>query len=128
MHELLRRDVLYSSRGLNKLDMQRLSVKLLLSTGLSKHGMQRLSVKLQLACGERSFDELHLQRRINGGEWRLVHSVRGRKVQGVGRSCHLPRLSVKLQLAYGELSFDKLRVETCIFIWLKKYSSVYFLC
>jgi hypothetical protein len=45
-----------------------------------------------------------------------VHSVRGRKVQGVDRTCHLPRLSVKLQLAYGELSFDKLRVETCIFI------------
>jgi hypothetical protein len=33
--------------------------------------MQRLSVKLQLACGERSFDELRLQRRI----WRhIVHS------------------------------------------------------
>jgi hypothetical protein len=36
------RDVLSSSRGLSKLDMQ------------------RLSVKLQLACGERSFDELRL--------------------------------------------------------------------
>jgi hypothetical protein len=56
-------DVLYSSRGLNL------------------RCMPRLSVKLQLACGERSFDELHLQRRINGGEWRLVHSVRCRNVQ-----------------------------------------------
>jgi hypothetical protein len=27
--------------------------------------MQRLPVKLQLACGERSFDELHLQRRMD---------------------------------------------------------------
>jgi hypothetical protein len=42
VHGLRDRDVLYSSRGLSKLDMQ------------------RLSVKLQLACGERSFDELHL--------------------------------------------------------------------
>ena len=45
MHELRGRDVFYSCRGLN---------------------MQRLSVKLQLACGERSFDELHLQRRMDG--------------------------------------------------------------
>ena len=44
MHELRGRDVFYSCRGLN---------------------MQRLSVKLQLACGERSFDELHLQRRMD---------------------------------------------------------------
>jgi hypothetical protein len=47
--------------------------------------MQRLSVKLQLACGERSFDELHLQHRMDRARWRLVHSVRGRKVQGVDR-------------------------------------------
>ena len=63
MHGLRGRDVFYSSRGLSKLDMQ------------------RLSVKLQLACGERSFDELHLQHRINGTEWRPVRSVRGWKVR-----------------------------------------------
>jgi hypothetical protein len=37
--------------------------------------MQRLSVKLQLACGKRSFDELHLQRRIQGGEWSDVQRL-----------------------------------------------------
>jgi hypothetical protein len=42
--------------------------------------MPRLSVKLQLAGGERSFDELHLQRRIDGTEWRPVRSVCGRQV------------------------------------------------
>ena len=47
MHGLRGRDVFYSSRGLSKLDMQ------------------RLSVKLQLACRELSFDELHLQRRMD---------------------------------------------------------------
>jgi hypothetical protein len=54
--------------------------------------MQRLSVKLQLACGERSFDELHLQHRMDGTDWRPVRSVRGWKVQGVDRNCHLHRL------------------------------------
>ncbi len=50
MHGLRGRDVFYSSRGLSKLDVQ------------------GLSVKLQLACGERSFDELHLQHRMDGPE------------------------------------------------------------
>ena len=58
MHGLRGRDVFHSSRGLSKLDMQ------------------RLSAKLQLACGERSFDELHLKR---GVFWaRYLLSVRGR--------------------------------------------------
>ena len=194
------RDVLYSSRGLNKLDMQRVSVKLHLTCGersfdelhlqrrifwarwshvrsvrarkvqgvkrigrvhglrgrdvffiywcssvhqlwsrdlfdrirgLSKLDMQRLSVKLQLACGEHSFDELHLQRRINWAERRPVRSVRGRKVQGVDRKCYLlelhsrdvlyrsrglsklelQRLYVKLQLTCGERSFDELHLQ-----------------
>jgi hypothetical protein len=43
--------------------------------------MHHLSVKLHLACRERSFDELHLQCRINGAEWRPVRSLCGRKVQ-----------------------------------------------
>ncbi len=63
MHGLRGRDVLYSSRGLNKLDMQ------------------HLSIKLHLACGERSFDELHLQHRMDRTEWRPVRSVRGWKVR-----------------------------------------------
>jgi hypothetical protein len=54
LHGLWGRDVLYRSRGSSKLDMQ------------------RLSVKRQLACGKRSFDELHLQHRIDGTEWRPV--------------------------------------------------------
>jgi hypothetical protein len=54
LHGLWSRDVFCSSRGLNKLDMQ------------------RLSVQLQLDCGKRSFDELHLQHRIDGTEWRPV--------------------------------------------------------
>ena len=54
MHLLRGGDVFHSSRGLSKLDMH------------------RLSVKLQLVCGERSFDELHLQHRIDGTEWRPV--------------------------------------------------------
>ncbi len=44
VHGLWDRDVLYNSRGQHNLRY-----------------MPRLSVKLQLACGERSFDELHLQ-------------------------------------------------------------------
>ncbi len=52
MHGLRGRDVFDSSRGLSKLDMQ------------------RLSVKLHLACGERSFDELHLQRGVFWACWR----------------------------------------------------------
>jgi hypothetical protein len=47
LHEMRDRDVLYSSRGLSKLDMQ------------------RLSVKLQLACGESRLDELRLQRGLS---------------------------------------------------------------
>ena len=34
-----------------------------------------LSVKLQFACRERSFDELHLQCRINGAGWRPVRRI-----------------------------------------------------
>ncbi len=102
-------------RSYHLLDLRGSDV-LYISRGLNLRCMPRLSVKLQRACGERSFDELHLQRRINGAEWRPVCSVHGRKVQVVDRSCHLSHLSVKLQLACGELSFDKLRVETCIFI------------
>jgi hypothetical protein len=78
-----------------------------------------VSSELQLACGEPRLDELRLQRGVFWARWRLVHSVRGRKVQGVDRNCHLlglrgrdvlyssrglskldmQRLSVKLQLA-----------------------------
>ena len=47
MHGLWGGDVVYNGRVLIKLDMH------------------RLSVKLQLACRERSFDELHLQRRMD---------------------------------------------------------------
>jgi hypothetical protein len=47
--------------------------------------MQLLSVKIQLACGERSFDELHLQRWLFWARWKHVHSVRERKVQDVDR-------------------------------------------
>ncbi len=67
VHGLRGREVFYTSRGLRKLDMQ------------------RLSSRLHLACGELSFDKLHLQRRINRTRWRYVHSVRGRQVQGFNR-------------------------------------------
>jgi hypothetical protein len=86
------RDVLCSSRGLSRLDLQ------------------CLSVNLQLACGKRIFDELHLQRRMDRTPWRHLHSVRGRKVQGVNRIGRVLGLSVKLQLARGELSFDELHL------------------
>ena len=47
VHQLRDRDVFYSSKGRRNFDMH------------------RLSVRLQLDCGERSFDELHLQRRMD---------------------------------------------------------------
>jgi hypothetical protein len=47
--------------------------------------VQRLSLKLKLACGERSFDELHLQQRMDRARWWHLYSVRGREVQGVNR-------------------------------------------
>ena len=47
--------------------------------------MYPLSIRLQLACRVFSCDELHLQRRLFWARWRHVHSVRGRKVQGVDR-------------------------------------------
>ena len=131
VHGLRGRDVLYSIRGLSKLDMQ------------------RLSVSLQLACGELSFGELHLQCRLYGARWKHVHSVRGRQVQGVNRigrvhglrcrdvlyssrglspvhklwsrdvfhsrrglsKLDMHRLSVELLLACGERSFDQLHLQ-----------------
>jgi hypothetical protein len=48
-----------------------------------------------------------LEQRINIEH---VHSVRGRKVQGVNRIGRLHRLSAKLQLACGERSFDELHL------------------
>ncbi len=93
--------------------------------------MYSLSVKLQLTGGERSFDELHLQHRMDRARWWHVHSMCGRKVQGVDRinSMHrlrdrdvlyssrglskldMQRLSVKLQLACGEPRLDELRLQ-----------------
>ena len=90
--------------------------------------MQRLSVKLQLTCGERIFDELHLQHWMDRARWRLVHSMCCRKVQGIDRtsrvqrlcskdvfgrskSRYMQRLSVSLQLACGERSFDELHLQ-----------------
>ena len=94
LYGLWDRDVFSSSRGISKLDMQ------------------RLSVKRQVACWERSFDELYLQHWMDRARWRYLHGVRGRKVQGVGRISLVQRLSVKLQLTCGELSFDDLRCST----------------
>ena len=54
--------------------------------------MQRLSNKLQLTCGELNVDELHLQRGLLGPRWRGVHSVRGRKVQGLSRISFVQQL------------------------------------
>jgi hypothetical protein len=59
--------------------------------------MQRLSVKLQLACGERSFDELHLQNWLFWARWRHVR-VRSSRTVPASSSCSdsdvLGRLSV----------------------------------
>ena len=41
--------------------------------GLSKLDLQRLSIKLEVASGQRSFDELHLQRGVFWARWRHVH-------------------------------------------------------
>jgi hypothetical protein len=73
--------------------------------------MHRLSIKHQLVYGERSFGELHLQRRMGRTRWWHLHSVRGRKVQGVDRIGRMHGLSVKLQLACGERSFDELHLQ-----------------
>jgi hypothetical protein len=73
--------------------------------------MHRLSVKLQLSCRERSFDELHLQCRINGAGWRQLHSVCGRQAQGVGGISLVQRLPNKLHLACWEHSFDELHLQ-----------------
>ena len=54
--------------------------------------MHRLSVRLQLACGERSFDELHLQRGLYWTGWWRMHSVCCRKVQGIDRTSRVQRL------------------------------------
>ncbi len=68
VHGLRDREVFYSRKAISKLDMH------------------PLSVKLHLACGELSFDELqHLQLRLLWTCWRPLHSVCGRKVQGVDR-------------------------------------------
>ena len=55
------------------------------SRGRSKLDMHLLSVRLRLDCGERSSDELHLQRGINWAGWWPMHSVCCRKVQDIGR-------------------------------------------
>ena len=102
VHQLWSRDLFDSSKSLIKLDVQ------------------RMYVKLQLACGELSFDELHLQRRINRARWRHVHSVRGRKVQGVNRIGHVHGLrggdvfcsnwcSPVHQLLWNRDLFDRIR-------------------
>ncbi len=54
--------------------------------------MQRLSNTILLVCGELNFDELHLQRGLLWTRWRGVHSVRGRKVQGLSRISCVQRL------------------------------------
>ena len=54
--------------------------------------MHPLSTKFQLFCEELNFDELHLQGRVLGAYWRPVHTVRGRKVQGVDWSSRLHRM------------------------------------
>jgi hypothetical protein len=75
--------------------------------------MHRLSVKLHLACRERKLDELHLQCRINGAEWRPVCSVWGGDVFCSSRflsKLDMHRLSVQLHLTSGERSFDQLHL------------------
>jgi hypothetical protein len=83
--------------------------------GLSQFDVPHLSVKLQLACGERSFDELHLQCGLFWARWRHMHSVRGWKVQDVNRISQLQRMSNKLQLACGDLSSGKLHLQFGLF-------------
>jgi hypothetical protein len=114
--------------------------------------MQRLSVKLKFACGEPRLDELHLQHRMDRARWRLVHSVRGRKVQGVDRissvyglwgrdvfyssKFDMHSLSIKLQLASEERSFDELHLQHrmdwmdtfSVFVEYQKYSGTVWTC
>jgi hypothetical protein len=54
--------------------------------------MQRLSFRHQLACGERSFDELHLQRGLYWTGWWHMHSLCCRKTQGIDRISRVRRL------------------------------------
>ncbi len=94
MHGLRGRDVFYSSRGLSKLDMQ------------------RLSVKLQLACRERSFDELHLQRRMDNHIrdvlWWLSVPAVNRHIFGYNLSRDVKLCSVcRLQVAHRFQWFDQ---------------------
>jgi hypothetical protein len=55
------------------------------SRGRSKLDMYPLSVRLQLACGERRFDELHLQRGLNWAPWWHMRRLCCRQVQGIAR-------------------------------------------
>jgi len=93
--------------------------------------MCRLSVRIQLACGERSFDELHLQHGLYWTGWWHMHRLYCRNVQGIDRiSCvhelrgrdlfysskgrikfDMSCLSVSLHLVGGEPSFDELHLQ-----------------
>ena len=123
VHGVRRRQV-QERQGLNRL--QRVQRRDILS-GSRGVCMPGVYGRLGLACGKQHIGCLQLQSRLLGARWWHLHSVRGRKVQGVDRISYVhglrgrdlfyssrslskldvQRLSVKLQLACGERSFDR---------------------